>query len=105
MERADPVAQNARAAATRVISYWRERVPNALALLSERANDESPRVRLHAARAASFFPSLESVGVALTATKKPIDYYLDYTIGETLRQLRPFWRKGIEDGVDRKSVV
>ncbi len=89
---------DARAAATRVISYWRERVPNALALLGERATDESPRVRLHAARAASFFSSLESVEVALAATKKPIDYYLDYTIGETLRQLRPFWRKGIEDG-------
>ena len=89
---------DARAAATRVISYWRERVPNALALLAERATDDNPRVRLHAARAASFFSSLESVEVALAATKKPIDYYLDYTIGETLRQLRPFWRKGLEDG-------
>ena len=90
---------DARAAATRVVSYWRERVPNAIALLRERATDENPRVRLHAARAASFFSSLDSVEVALAATKKPIDYYLDYTIGETLRQLRPFWRKGIEDGV------
>jgi azurin len=89
---------NARAAATRVISYWRERVPNALALLRDRASDESPRVRLNAARAASFFPSLASVEVALAATKKPIDYYLDYTIGETLRQLRPYWRKSIGDG-------
>ena len=88
----------ARAAATRVISYWRERVPNALALLRERAADDDSRVRLHAARAASFFPSLDSVEVALAATKKPIDYYLDYTIGETLRQLRPFWRKSIEEG-------
>ena len=90
---------DARAAATRVISYWRDRVPNALALLRERAADENPRVRLQAARAASFFSSLESVEVALAATKKPIDYYLDYTLGETLRQLRPLWRKGIEDGV------
>ncbi len=88
----------ARAAATRVISYWRERVPNALALLRERAVDDNPRVRLQAARAASFFNSMESVEVTLAATKKPIDYYLDYTIGETLRQLRPFWRKSIEDG-------
>ncbi len=89
---------DARAAAVRVISYWRDRVPNALALLGTSATDESPRVRLQAARAASFFSSLESVEVALAATKKPIDYYLDYTIGETLRQLRPFWRKSIEDG-------
>lgn len=89
---------DARAAAMRVISYWRDRVPNALALLRTSAADENPRVRLQAARAASFFSSLESVEVALAASKKPIDYYLDYTIGETLRQLRPFWRKSIEEG-------
>ncbi len=89
---------DARAAATRVISYWRERVPNALALLRTAASDENARVRLQAARAASFFSSLDAVEVALAASKKPIDYYLDYTIGETLRQLRPFWRKSIEEG-------
>jgi azurin/glucose/arabinose dehydrogenase/lysophospholipase L1-like esterase len=89
---------DARAAATRVISYWRERVPNALALLRTAATDDHPRVRLQASRAASFFSSLDAVEVALAASKKPIDYYLDYTIGETLRQLRPFWRKSIEEG-------
>ena len=88
----------ARAAAARVISYWRERVPNAIALLRERAADENPRVRLQAVRAASFFPAVEATEVALAATKLTIDYYLDYTIGETLRQLRPFWRKSIGDG-------
>jgi hypothetical protein len=85
----------ARAAAARVISYWRERVPDAIPQLKQLANDESPRVRLQAVRAASYFATLEATDVALTATKKPVDYYLDYTIGETLRQLRPLWRKSL----------
>lgn len=88
----------ARAAATRVISYWRDRVPNALALLQRQAGDEHPRVRLQAVRAASFFPVIQATEVALAATKHPIDYYLDYTLGETLRQLRPQWRKSLGEG-------
>ena len=47
----------ARAAATRVLCYWRDRVKNPLALLKVQANDEHPAVRLEAVRAASFFQS------------------------------------------------
>ncbi|MEI6053015.1 MAG: PVC-type heme-binding CxxCH protein, partial [Opitutaceae bacterium] len=89
---------DARAAATRVIAYWRDRVPEALSLLRVKASDENARVRLHAVRAASFFPEAAAAEVALAATKLPIEYYLDYVIGETLRQLRPFWAKSIGDG-------
>jgi glucose/arabinose dehydrogenase/lysophospholipase L1-like esterase len=67
----------ARAAAVRVLSYWRDRVPDALSLLKARADDEDPRVRLQAVRAASFFDRDEAVDVALEAAKKPTDYYLD----------------------------
>jgi len=88
----------ARAAATRVIAYWRDRVPDALSLLRVKATDENARVRLHAVRAASFFAEAAAADVALAATKHPIEYYLDYVIGETLRQLRPFWAKSIGDG-------
>ena len=45
----------ARAAATRVLCYWRDRVPDALDLLKTLAADEHPRVRLEAVRAASFY--------------------------------------------------
>ncbi len=89
---------DARAAATRVLCYWRDRVPNALALIQRQATDDSQRVRLHAVRAASFFDVPEATEVALAATKLPVDYYLDYTIGETLRQLRPLWRKRMGEG-------
>jgi azurin/glucose/arabinose dehydrogenase len=89
---------DARAAATRVLCYWRDRVPNALSELQRLATDENPRVRLQAVRAASFFPDVKATEVALAATKLEVDYYLDYVIGETLRQLRPQWRKSIGEG-------
>ncbi len=89
---------DARAAAVRVLCYWADRVPNALAELQRLATDESPRVRLHAVRAASFFPDVAATEVALAATKLKVDYYLDYTIGETLRQLRPQWRESLQQG-------
>ena len=54
----------ARAAATRVLCYWRDRVPDALDLLKTLAADEHPRVRLEAVRAASFFTVPEAVEVA-----------------------------------------
>ncbi|MEO7413431.1 MAG: PVC-type heme-binding CxxCH protein, partial [Opitutaceae bacterium] len=88
----------ARAAATRVLCYWRDRVPDALSQLQRLATDTNSRVRLHAVRAASFFPTVEATQVALSASKLEIDYYLDYVIGETLRQLRPQWRKSIGEG-------
>jgi azurin/lysophospholipase L1-like esterase len=82
---------DARAAAVRVLSYWRLRVPGVLALLKEAADDTDPRVRLQVVRAASFFDGKEApeaVQVAYETLKQPGDYYLDYTFKETLRQLR-----------------
>lgn len=90
---------HSRFAATRVLCYWRDRVPDALGLLKTEANDSSPRVRLEAVRAASFFRSTEAVEVALTVLKQPLDYYLEYTLNETLRQLEPVWKRAIQDGV------
>lgn len=81
----------ARAAAVRVLSYWRNRVPGVLALLKEAAIDKDPRVRLQAVRAASFFDGKdapEAIQIAYASLKEPGDYYLDYTFKETMRQLR-----------------
>ena len=60
----------ARAAATRVLCYWRDRVPEALELLKKQAADEHPRVRLEAVRAASFFTAPEAIEVALHQSVK-----------------------------------
>src|SRR6185437_13421605 len=59
----------ARAAAVRVLCYWRDRVPDALTLLEKLAADEHPRVRLEAVRAASFFTVPEFFIEAMTSTE------------------------------------
>jgi len=88
---------HARAAAVRVLCYWRDRVPDALSLLEERIPD-SPRVRLEAIRALSFFDDPAAVEIALTALKYPTDYYIDYCLQETIRELEPLWRKELTQG-------
>jgi azurin len=88
----------ARAAAARVLCYWRDRVPDALTLFQRLADDEHPRVRLEAVRAASFFRASQAADVALTVLRRPTDYYLDYALGETLRQLKPWWLQAIAAG-------
>jgi len=79
----------ARAQAVRVVCYWRDRVPNALDLLTTAVADASPRVRLEAVRAASFFrgtDTLQALEVA-TAVSTDKDYYIDYCYKETMKQL------------------
>lgn len=81
----------ARAAAARVLCYWRDRVPESLTLFKKLAADESPRVRLEAVRAASFYTGAEVAAaneIAYISLLKPTDYYLDYCYRETIEQLR-----------------
>ena len=78
---------HARAAATRVLSHWRDRVDRPLALLEERVNDEHPRVRLEAVRALSFFQTAEAAKIARQVRQHEMDKYLEYTLDETLRAL------------------
>ncbi len=80
----------ARAAATRVLGYWRDRVPEPLELLRAQINDEHPRVRLEAVRALSFFTGEQAetaLEVAVESLIYPQDYYLEYTLKETMDTL------------------
>jgi len=90
----------ARAAAARVLCYWRERVPDALDIFKKLAGDPHPRVRLEAVRAASFFPVPEAVEVALISTEHQSDQYIDFVRGETMRTLEPYWKKAVAEGHD-----
>jgi putative heme-binding domain-containing protein len=81
---------HARAAATRVLCYWRNRVPDALRLLKTLAADSHPRVRLETVRAASFFTGADAVEVALITSEHPGDVYLNFTRDETLKTLEPY---------------
>ena len=82
----------ARAAATRVLCYWRDRVPNALSLLKTQVDDPHPAVRLEAVRAASFFKSVDAVRLALESLDHPQDRFLQYTLDRTMDTLEPFMR-------------
>ena len=82
----------ARAAATRVLCYWRDRVANPLVLLKTLAADPHPGVRLEAVRAASFFQTPEAAAVALTSLDHPQDRFLSYTLDQTMKTLDAFPR-------------
>ncbi len=96
---------HARAAATHVLCYWRDRVPDALELFKKLAADESPRVRLEAVRAASFFTQPEAIEVVLIAAEHPTDQYLDFVKAETKRALDPIVSKAIKEGKEIKFTT
>jgi len=80
----------ARAAATRVLCYWRDRFGDALDLLRTQVNDDHPRVRLEAIRALSFFDgsaAAKAQEIALESLLHPQDDYLEYTLNETTKTL------------------
>lgn len=85
-----------RTAATRILGYWRDRIPDALGLLRNLAADKQPRVRLEAVRVASFFTEPEAVEIALIAQQQPTDKYLNYVLTETLQTLEPHWKRAVE---------
>lgn len=79
----------ARAQAVRVLCYWRDRVPGALDLVGKAVSDQAPRVRLEAVRALSFFngaDTTKAIEFAKTLVNEK-DYYIDYCLRETLKQL------------------
>jgi glucose/arabinose dehydrogenase len=85
----------ARAAATRVLCYWRDRVKDPLNLLQVQATDDHPLVRLEAVRACSFFQTSKAAEVALAALDKEAnldkpEYYLKYALDETLKTLEKY---------------
>ena len=88
----------ARAQAIRVIGYWHDRVPGALAMVRAAADDAAPRVRLEAVRVASFFREAAATDAALAILKHPMDAYLSYTLTETIRQLTPWWKDALRAG-------
>lgn len=78
----------ARAAAARVLFCWRDRVKDVMPLLMAAANDSSPRVRLEAVRAASYFKGAEAMDIAYASLNFESDYYLDYVFKQTTKVLQ-----------------
>lgn len=88
----------ARAAATRILQHWFDRVDGALTVLRRMVNDPEPRVRLEAVRALSFVPTTEAAEIALEALKHPVDYYLHYTLDSTITTLEKAWKPALTSG-------
>ncbi|HXD88551.1 MAG TPA: HEAT repeat domain-containing protein, partial [Urbifossiella sp.] len=82
-----------RAAGVRVIHYLRYN--SNLDTLKDLAADPSPRVRLMAIWAASFFTVPEAAEIVFIAQDQPTDQYITHEIRETMRALEPMLRKAI----------
>jgi glucose/arabinose dehydrogenase len=80
-----------RAASTRVLGQWRDRLEDPLQLLQQQVNDEHPRVRLEAIRALSFFRGPEAqaaLDISVEALLYDLDDYIQYTLDETMETLQ-----------------
>jgi len=77
----------ARAAATRVLCFWRDRIGDAYGRLRKLVADEHPQVRLEAVRALSFFREQEAINIAIESLVMPQDDYLAYVFRETMQTL------------------
>lgn len=80
----------ARAAATRVLVGWRDRIAEPLELLRAQVNDESSRVRLQAIWALSYFDGVDAEKAAEVAVESLLydqDAYLKHTLDETNKTL------------------
>ncbi len=81
-----------RAAATRVIGYWRDRLEHPLEMLAKRVTDEHPRVRLEAVRVLGTMHEPRAAELAMRALDLPQDVNLDYALWLTARELAPVWQ-------------
>ena len=88
----------ARAAATRLLRYWHDRLDRPLDMLQRLVRDDHPRVRLEAVVALSFMEGARAAELALDARHRETDYYLDYALTETMATLGPAWKPLLSSG-------
>ena len=100
-----------RAYATRMAGAWSDRLPDAVALLRERAADPAARVRLEAIVAATYVTLPEAVEIPALASTQPRDKFIDYALTESIRALRPQWQPALAsltfggDAAQREFVI
>ena len=80
-----------KAAATRVLFYWKDEVNDVQRKLKILSKDASPRVRLEAVIALSHFENEATVNTLLEVSALPTDDYLDYALKESFKHLKPVW--------------
>lgn len=90
-----------RAYATRAIGIWANELPEAVTWLGARSRDQHPRVRVEAIVAASRIPTVAAMEVVLAARSSPRDRFIDYTLKQAARTLRPQWLPALTAGMLR----
>jgi putative heme-binding domain-containing protein len=88
----------ARAAATRVLGAWADRIEDATRLLATQAADADPRVRLEAVLAAGRVPSAGAAEAALHALDQPADPLVEFALRRTVTLLKPHWYPAFRAG-------
>ena len=87
-----------RAAAVRVLGFWREKVDGSFSLLVERVKDEHPRVRLEAVRALAQHPTADAAAAVLEGLNHAVDRFLDYALWLSVNELTEPWVDAIQAG-------
>jgi uncharacterized cupredoxin-like copper-binding protein/glucose/arabinose dehydrogenase len=75
---------SARAAATKVLRFWQDRIDSVDELIRKSVNDPDPLVRLHGVIACSFNASPEALAIAMEAATHPMDSGLEHALEQTL---------------------
>lgn len=83
--------ESIRTAATRVLFYWKDHIKNCEARLISLSKDSSMKVRLQAVISLSHFKTENAVNALLETAMLPADYYIEYTLKESFRHLKPVW--------------
>ncbi len=89
---------DARAAATAVLRYWHNKIPDSLELLSAQIADDHPRVRLQAVIALSHIADSRSMDIAARVLDKPMDKYLEQALKNTAIALKSQWLPALQNG-------
>jgi putative heme-binding domain-containing protein len=87
-----------RAAATRVLSAWHNRVPQPATQLAKLVDDEHPQVRLEAVRALATLQTPRAAEIAMRALDRPVDRFLEHALWLTATDLQPQWLPALEAG-------
>ncbi|MBI1902198.1 MAG: HEAT repeat domain-containing protein, partial [Planctomycetia bacterium] len=87
-----------RAAATRVLALWHDRLPRHMESLERLVIDEHPRVRIESVTALARLSTPKAAVVAMRALDRPVDRFLDHALWQTARDLEPQWMPVVRSG-------
>ncbi|CAN5435352.1 c-type cytochrome [soil metagenome] len=82
---------NARAAAAKIVTDERERIPVAKEMLIAAAGDPSPRVQIEAVRGLGWFRGADATDAILNVAKQPLDKWLTHLVQTSLGATQANW--------------